>query len=318
MIIGIGFIILGFICLIFGANWMVGGASVLAKKYNISDLAIGLTIVAFGTSAPELVVNGLASSKGLSDIVYGSIIGSNNFNIFVILGIVGLILPITVQSNMVRKEIPISLGAAVLVLLLSHNFYMGGDRVLSRLDAVILLAAFLGFLWYVYTQMKSDDESSKSSDTQMSSGKMALYITLGLVGMIIGGKLVVDNAITIASSLGVSTKIIGLTIVAVGTSLPELVTSIVAALKKNSDIAIGNVIGSNVFNALFILPISALITPVSYNILFDLDIYMLIGGSILLMIAMSTGLRSKLDRWEASILLATFIAYTVYQVSLEV
>lgn len=317
MVLEIGLIILGFILLIFGANWMVGGASALAKKYNISDLAIGLTIVAFGTSAPELVVNGLASFDGLSDIVYGNVIGSCNFNVFVILGIVGIILPITVQSNTVRKEMPISLITVVLVLLLSQNFYLGGSKILSRIDALVLMVLFLGFLWYVYTQMKSEVKSSDSDHEHMSGRKMIILIALGLVAMVIGGKLVVDNAINIASTLGVSNKIIGLTIVAAGTSLPELVTSIVAALKKNSDIAIGNVIGSNIFNLLFVLPISAMISPVDYNSLFNIDLYMLIGGTVLLLLAMFSGGRLKLDRWEAAVLLLTFMAYTVYQISLE-
>jgi len=307
----------GFLLLIFGANWLVSGATALAKRYHISDLDIGLTIVAFGTSAPELVVNGIASADGLSDIVYGNIIGSNMFNIFVILGIVGLILPIAVQSSTVWKEIPLSLVAAIFILLLSQDLYLSNSHTLSRIDAFILLICFGGFLWYVSKQMKNETENGEVDLVAMGNPKMISLIVFGIAFMIGGGKLVVDNAVIMATTLGVSEKIIGLTILAAGTSLPELVTSMVAALKKNSDIAIGNVIGSNIFNILLILPISALINPVEYNVQFDRDIYLLIGGTIFLFVAMFTGIKWKLDRWEAGILLIAFVGYTVMHVITE-
>jgi cation:H+ antiporter len=301
-------IVLGFIGLIFGANWLVDGASSLAKKNNISDLVIGLTIVAFGSSAPELVVNAVASFNGFSDIVFGNIIGSNNFNLFIILGIAGLIFPITVQSSTAWKEIPISLAVTILLFLLANNFYLYQNPEISRLDGLILLIAFLSFMYYVFRQLKQE-KSEVTTIAHKSNSKIWGFIIFGIAGLMIGGKLVVDNSIAVAMELGVSQKIIGLTIIAAGTSLPELVTSIVAALKKNSDIAIGNVIGSNIFNVLLILSISAFVNPIAYNPNFNQDIFILIGGTVFLIIAMFTGKRKKLDRWEALILLSFYVVY---------
>lgn len=317
MTVAILLIIIGFILLIKGAGWMINGSTLLAKKHQISDLMIGLTIVAFGTSAPELVVNAIASFNGHSDIVLGNIIGSNNFNLFAILGIVGLIYPIAVQSTTVKKEIPISLIAAILFLLLATNFYTG-SYMLSRFDGVILLGLFAGFLFYIYTQMTKEKLDIKEPLVASSNKKIWLLIGIGLGGLIIGGKLVVDNAVTLATSLGVSQKIIGLTIISIGTSLPELVTSVMAAIKKNSDIAIGNIIGSNIFNILLILSISALIHPIDYNPNFNGAIYFLIGGTLFLLLAMFTGKKLKLDRWEAALLLLAYLIFSAFIISKEI
>lgn len=317
MIIQILLVFVGFTCLIFGANWLVDGASALAKKHKVSDLAIGLTIVAFGTSAPELVVNIIGSMKGYSDIVLGNIIGSNNFNLFIILGISGLILPITVQSSTAWREIPISLFVAVLMLFLINDFTFSEPSYLSRLDGFIMLLLFLLFLYYVFLQMKSDPDI-QTDIVQKSTLKIWGLIFIGLTGLIVGGQFVVTNSVNVANSLGISEKIIGLTIVAAGTSLPELVTSIVAAVKKNSDIAIGNVIGSNIFNILLILSISSFINPIEYNPKFNLDIYILIGGTVFLLLSMLAGQRKRLDRWEAAILLGFYLIYTIYLVMKEI
>ncbi|MUP47419.1 calcium/sodium antiporter [Gramella sp. BOM4] len=306
-------VVAGFAALIFGANWLVDGASALAKRYNVPDLVIGLTIVAFGTSAPELVVNSIASSKGLSDIVLGNIIGSNNFNLFIILGLAGLIYPVKVQSSTAWKEIPISLLVSVLLLFLLNDFVFSGETSSSRIDGLVMLVFFIVFLYYVFKQIKNDPQSISSED-HISVKKIWGLIIVGLGGLILGGQLVVTNSVEIANALQVSEKIIGLTIVAAGTSLPELVTSIVAATKKNSDIAIGNVIGSNVFNILLILAISSIINPVQFNPKFNLDLYILIGGTIFLLTSMLTGQRKKLDRWEAGVLFAFYIIYTTYLV----
>lgn len=310
-------VVIGFISLIFGANWLVNGASALARKHKISDLVIGLTIVAFGTSAPELVVNIIASSHSYSDMVLGNIIGSNNFNLFIILGLSGIILPITVQSSTAWKEIPISLMVAICLLLMINDFNFSGHTVLSRIDGIVMLVLFFLFLYYVFVQMRREPESQKAVVKKSSLTIWALII-VGLSGLIIGGQLVVTNSIKIAHSLGMSEKIIGLTIVAAGTSLPELVTSIVAAFKKNSDIAIGNVIGSNIFNILLILSISTLINPITYNPKFNLDILILIGGTIFLFSSMLSGKRKKLDRWEAMILLGFYLFYTLYIIMKEI
>lgn len=306
----------GFVALILGANWLVDGASALAKKYKVSDLAIGLTIVAFGTSAPELVVNVTASLKGYSDIVLGNIIGSNNFNLFIILGLSGIILPIRVQSSTAWKEIPVSLFVAVLLLFLLNDFTFSGESSASRIDGAVMLALFVLFLYYVFKQMKNDPQVQAAA-RQRPALRVWGSIIAGLAGLVAGGHLVVTNSVNIANQLGVSEKIVGLTIVAAGTSLPELVTSVVAAVKKNSDIAIGNVIGSNIFNILLILAVSSLIRPIGYNPKFNLDLYILIGGTVFLFTAMLLGQRKKLDRWEAGILFGFYLFYTTYLVMQE-
>lgn len=315
MILSILLIIIGFVALIYGANWLVDGASSFAKKKNISDLVIGFTIVAFGTSAPELVVNSVAAVGGFSDIVMGNIVGSNNFNLFITLGIASLIYPLYIQLNTIQKEIPISLIVTIFVLLFANNFWLNSDTSISRWEAGILLLFFCLFLYYMFKQLKSDlpaDEFKPKSNV-----KIVFLIAIGLAGLIIGGKLVVDNAIVIATDLGVSQKIIGLTIIAAGTSLPELVTSLVAALKKNSDIAIGNILGSNIFNILLILPISVLINPLSYNTNFNTDLYILIGGTAFVLIAILVGKTNKVTRLHGFLLLGFYLAYTSYIVSKE-
>lgn len=310
MVAQILLLILGFVILIKGADWLVDGGSALARRYKISELAIGLTIVAFGTSMPELVVNTFAAYQSHADIVFGNIIGSNIFNLFAILGIAGLISPLIVQSSTVWKEIPISFFAALLLFFLANSFF-SENEILSRIDGIILIVFFGLFLYYVFLQMKNDITLLDTNRKELSSFKIGLLIFLGLAFLIIGGRLVVVNAVEIANALGISQTIIGLTIVAAGTSLPELATSVVAAIKKNNDIAVGNIIGSNIFNIFFILGISALIRPVDYNIKFNYDLYLLGAGTLLVFLAMFSGMRKKLDRWEAGILLLIYIGYTV-------
>jgi cation:H+ antiporter len=311
MLIQIIWLIVGFGILIKGADWLVDGGSALAKKYNVSDLAIGLTIVAFGTSMPELVVNSFAAYQSHSDIVFGNIIGSNIFNLFAILGIAGLISPLIVQSSTVYKEIPLSFIAALFLFLLANNFF-SETEILSRMEGAILLVFFCAFLFYVFKQLKTENIQQDVKMKEMSKLKISIFIIAGLGLLIIGGRLVVINSVEIAEGLGISQTIIGLTIVAAGTSLPELATSVVAAIKKNNDIAVGNIIGSNIFNIFFILGISALIKPVEFNTKFNFDLYLLGAGTILLFIAMFSGGKKKLDRWEAAILLLIYIAYTAY------
>lgn len=317
MILYLILIIIGFVALIYGANWLVNGASSLAKKYNVSDLVIGLTIVAFGTSAPELVVNSVASYDGLSDIVLGNIIGSNNFNLFIILGIASLMYPITVQKSTANVEIPISLFTAAILLVLANDFFLGANTIISRVDSLIMLVFFAGFLFYIFKQMKTERPEEVGFMPKSNTAIFAL-IVFGFVGLIVGGKLVVDNAILVAKSLDVSEKIIGLAIIAAGTSLPELLTSVVAAMKKNSDIAIGNVIGSNVFNILLVVPISGLLNPIVYNSNFDIDIYILISGTVFIIGALAFSKTKKITRWHGLILLCFYLIYTSYLVSKEI
>ncbi len=321
MLIPFLLLVTGLVILIFGANYMVEGASALARNFNISNLAIGLTVVAFGTSAPELVVNIFASVQGHSDIVFGNVLGSNNFNLFFILGVTGLITPLAVQSSTAWKEIPISFIAVILLYILVNDnmIFNAENSFLGSIDGIILLVFFLLFLCYVYKQLKSDPQEAEGLVTtrSLSGFKITLFVIGGLAGLVYGGHLVVNNAIEIAESFGLSQKIIGLTVVAAGTSLPELATSIVAAYKKNADIAAGNIIGSNIFNIFFILGVSSVITPISFAPLFNIDLYVLAGGTIFLFLAMFLSGRKKLDRWEAAVLLLFFLSYTTYLVMQE-
>lgn len=319
MIVTILLLLLGFVILIKGADFLVNGASSAAKKFNISNLAIGLTVVAFGTSMPELIVSLLAAIDGKSDASFGNVIGSNNFNLLFILGIAGMIYPLVVQKNTVRYEVPISLmAAAVLFLLVNDSRILGLDtNGLSRMDSGILLLFFAGFMVYIYRTMKQTVQDDTEGQIKLYSMPVSVgLIILGLIMLVGGGKLVVDNAITIAHHFGLSEKLIGLTILAAGTSLPELATSAVAAYRKNTDIAIGNVVGSNIFNIFFILGITGLIQPIPYNVAMNFDIYVLLGATLVLMVFMFTLTQRKLDRMEALILLTCYLAYTVYLIGM--
>jgi cation:H+ antiporter len=313
MLLNLVLLAVGFVFLILGANWLVGGATALARKFGISDLAIGLTVVAFGTSAPELVVNIIAASEGRDALVFGNVIGSNNFNLFMILGIAGLIAPLTVHSNTVTREIPLSLLAGILVFLLTTAWFGASNMILTRIDGSLLLLFFAGFIFYVYKQLKAEPiTEQKVSATSQGGLKTALLIVVGLAGLIGGGRLVVIHAVEMAVQLGLSEKVIGLTIVAAGTSLPELATSVVAVLRKNNDIAIGNVVGSNIFNIFLILGVSAWIRPITYTAAFNVDLILLCLGTVALLLMMFTGKRHALDRWQAGILLLVYGVYTTY------
>ncbi len=313
MIAEILLLVLGFGILIKGADWLVDGGSALARKYRVSDLAIGLTIVAFGTSMPEFVVNTYASFQGHANIVFGNIIGSNNFNLFIILGLSGLIAPLVVQASTVWKEIPISLFAAIMLLFLANGFFVG-NPILSRMDGFILVIFFLLFLFYVFKQMRADILPMNLPHKSYSVWKIWVFIFGGLVLLVLGGRLVVINAVNIARDFGISETIIGLTIVAAGTSLPELATSVMAAIRKNNDIAVGNIIGSNIFNIFFITGVSSLIRPLDFNRQFNIDLILLLGGTVLLFLTMFLGGRRKLDRWEAGVLFLIYTGYMVYMI----
>lgn len=321
MIYSILLLLVGFAILIKGADLLVGGASSAAKKNGISNLAIGLTVVAFGTSMPELIVSLLAAIDGKSDASFGNIIGSNNLNLLLILGASGLIYPLVVQRSTIKFEVPLSfLAAGILFLLVNdsliHGYSSSRSNVLDRLDSLILLAFFGGFIFYIYRTMKTTSDLDEGTPITMYSTPMSMgMILLGLGMLVGGGELVVDNAIEIAHFFNMSEKLIGLTILAAGTSLPELATSCVAAYRKNTDIAIGNVIGSNIFNICLILGVTGLVGPMPYNTAFNFDIYVLLGSTILLVLFMFTLNARKLDRWEAFIMLVIYMGYTIYLVS---
>lgn len=313
MFLNLLLLLAGFVILIKGADFMVSGASSLAKKMKVSTLVIGLTVVAFGTSAPELTVNVINSINDRNEAIFGNIIGSNIFNLLFILGVTGIIYPLVVQKKSIKYEVPLSLIAILILWGLVNDHYLNGSgtNYLSRIDAVILLTGFLLFMFYIYRTMKdpgNDEEPIKLYRTPVAIG----MIILGVGMLVSGGYLVTENAVAIATIFGLSEKLIGLTILAVGTSLPELATSVVAAYKRSTDIAIGNVIGSNIFNVFFITGINGLIKPISYPSILNEDIFVLGVSTIVLLIFMFTLGRNKVDRWEAIIFISLYIAYTCY------
>ena len=307
---------MGFIFLIKGADLLVEGASSIALKLNFSELAIGFTIVAIGTSTPELVVSVISGIQGHNDVVFGNIIGSNNFNLFLILGISGIIFPMQLQRNTVWKEIPFSFGItlALLILVNVHLIFKQEFVGLGRIGGLVLLSLFAFFMFYIYKNLKKEGPPETDGIKLLSNTKTSLFIILGIAGLTYGGKLVVDNAIFISKNFGLSERLIGLTIISIGTSLPELATSVVAALKKKSDIAAGNVLGSNIINIALILGLSSLIHPIGFNTSLNADLGYLLFGTFLLFIFMFTLTIKKLDRWESIILVVCFIAYLTFLV----
>lgn len=302
----------GFLLLIKGADFLVKGSSSVARRFNISELAIGLTIVAFGTSAPELVVSIVSSVEGINNVVYGNVIGSNIFNLLFILGITGLIYPIKVQKQTIWKEIPYSLLAAlILYFLLNDQLLFNDNNYFSRIDSFILLIFFFAFLIYIFFNLKNE-EVIKEKVHSYTLPVSLLMIVGGFVGLIFGGRMVVNNALEIARFYNLSENLIGLTIIAAGTSLPELATSAVAAYRKNSDIAIGNIVGSNIFNILFILSVSGLINPMEYPDFLNFDLYVLMFGTFLVFFNMFSGRFRIIDRWEAGLLLIGYFGYMYY------
>jgi cation:H+ antiporter len=308
-------LIIGFVFLIKGADFLVKGASSMARRFNISDLAIGLTVVAFGTSAPELFVNIVAGVKGTTDIAIGNILGSNIANVFLILGISAVIYPLAVSKGTVWKEIPFSLLAAVVLAFLVNDQLIDNQNhsVLLRSDGLILLSFFVIFLYYSTTiafEIKGvgDHVPATAHGTMKSMG----MVTAGLIGLIIGGDWIVNGAVHMALKLGLSQSTVGLTVVAVGTSLPELATSAVAAYRKNVDIAVGNVVGSNIFNIFFVLGISSIIHPLPFTSANNIDLGMVILASLMLFIFMFTGKKRSLDRWEGMVCICIYVSYIIF------
>ena len=310
-------LIVGFVLLTVSANWLINGASGLAKRLNISDLVIGLTIVAFGTSAPELVVNIIAATEGSSDIALTNILGSNIINTLIILGISATIYPVACKNSTYHIEIPLSALAGIAVLILGTNFFgaltLGETHNgISRLDGIILLIVFAGFCSYTIYQGLHNRDNEAESFEAMPIWKSIILIAVGLTGLIYGGELIVSNAVTIAKGLGISESIIGVTIVALGTSLPELATSAVAAFKKNTDLAIGNVIGSNIFNVFFVLGLSAVINPLTSYPNLQLDAIMAGGSSLILLIFIALSRKRNINRYEGISMLTIYGIYLAW------
>lgn len=314
MVLSFGLLIVGFVVLILGADWLVSGASGLAKRLNVPDLVIGLTVVAFGTSAPELMVNLMAAFNNESEIALTNILGSNTINTFIILGISALIYPIKSQKSSRKYEIPWSMFAGLIILVMGTECFglCGGDAIISRLDGVVLLLIFSLFMYYTLKMAKNNTENQEEGFLPMKIWKAVLLIAVGLVALVVGGKVIVINAVSIAQAFGVSQAVIGVTVVALGTSLPELATSAIAAFKKNPDLAIGNVIGSNIFNVFFVLGISAVIRPLpSYSNLW-IDASLAALGSLLLLLFVSTNRHKELKRWQGAFFLACYGVYLVW------
>jgi cation:H+ antiporter len=305
----------GLIILIFGAELLVRGAASLARRLAIAEIVIGLTVVAFGTSTPEMAVNIFASIENRNDIVFGNIIGSNIFNILLILGISGLIYPLAVQKNTVWKEIPFSFLVTLALLLLvndsSNNCGSLPRCVLSRNDGMVLLLLFAIFITYLFGIAKV--ESPDKYQVKVYSVAVSILLVLvGLSFLFAGGKLCVVAAVRLARHFGLSEKFIASTIIAAGTSLPELATSSVAAYRKRCDIAVGNIVGSNIFNILLILGVSAVIHPARYNPAFNVDLSVLGIATVVLYLVMFTGRKHRLDRWEAAVMLLGYVGYVTY------
>ena len=311
MLLQIILLIIGFILLIKGADWLVDGASSTASHFKVSKLLIGLTIIAFGTGAPELAVSFSSIINGSTDILIGNVIGSNIINVLLLIGIASVIRPINITRATVSKELPLLLliSTALIILLLDVNLAEATINVFSRADAIICLLFFGIFLYYLFSlARKNRKDAKKVEKPKYKLGKSIILVLVGLIGVVAGSQLVVDSASTIAATIGISERIISLTIVAIGTSLPELVTTITAAKKGESDLLVGNIVGSNIFNICVVLAIPVLIsggiTPNNFEVI---DLVMLILSSVLLCIFASH--KHNISRIEGALMLTLFTAY---------
>lgn len=303
LLVGLGLVVLG-------ADWLVNGASSIARRAGISEFVIGLTIVGFGTSCPELVVSLTGAIEGNSDISVGNVVGSNIFNVLFILGLTAMVLPVGMTDKNRRIDIPITLGATILMVILGITGSMSGPGI-SRWEGVLMLLVFSAYLFYCF-KSDSKDEFSDTQQATLSITKSIALTLIGLAGLIFGGDLFVDSATALARQIGVSDKFIAVTILAGGTSLPELATSLVAAIKGKEQLALGNILGSNVFNAMLILGLSSVITPLSFASMTIVDIITLVLSAVLLLFWAYTGRKNRIDRREGAAMLLCYVAYNVF------
>ncbi|MFV0506428.1 MAG: calcium/sodium antiporter [Bacteroidales bacterium] len=323
MILNLVFLVVGLAILLYGANILIDSASTLARKFNVPNIVIGLTIIAFGTSAPELAVNIVSAINGNTELVFGNVVGSNIFNILGILGITGLFSALVVNKNTTWIEIPLVLLAAVTLFIAGSDAIIdgGAESVISRSEGWLLLSFFFIFMGYnisLVIKNKKEGITDDKNDTPTKSHSTLisiLLIALGLAMLIGGGRLIVTGASKIASLLGMSERVIGLTIVSIGTSLPELVTSIMAVRKGNTDIAIGNTVGSNIFNSFLVLGVSATITPVTVGGAATLDLLVNLLASVLLFVFIFTGKGRKLEQWESLVFILILVSYMTWLVT---
>ena len=304
---------IGFVFLVKGADYLVDGSSSLAHRIGISQLVIGLTIVSFGTSAPELLVNIIASLRGAGDVGIGNVLGSNIANVFLILGVSAAIYPLRIKKSTTWKEIPLNFLAALALLVLANDALIDGAEasVLSRIDGLILMLFFIIFVYYTIGLAKAEKHHN-GEIPKHGIAKAFGMVTVGIVGLALGGQWVVNGAIAIASKFGLSEALIGLTVVAVGTSLPELATSAVAAWKKNADIAIGNVVGSNLFNVFWVLGLSATIKPLPFRPEINTDILVYFLAAIMLFAFAFTGQKNHVSRFDGWLFLFCYLVYVIF------
>lgn len=306
------------ICLaviVFSADALVAGAVTIAKRFKISDFVIGAVIVGVGTSFPELVVSSIGAIEGNSDIAIGNIVGSNIFNILGILGLTALIMPVAVSKENKRFDLPLCIGLSVLTLLLVFNFFVGGEASISRIDGLVLLAIFGFFMWSSLRSNKKEEVTVEMvvTNKQLSIGIGKVF--LGLGALIVASRFFLDNAILIAKAWGVNEAFIAITLVACGTSLPELAASLVAAAKKNTQLALGNVIGSNIFNLSLILGTASQITPLTSSGITFIDYAVMIFAAI---IPLVLGIKGKLNRWAGAFLFLCFVAYNAHLICSQI
>ena len=314
MILPFVLLIVGFVALILGANWLVDGATSVGIRAKLSPLIIGLTIVAFGTSLPELIINVFSCIKGSSGLAIGNIIGSNIMNILLILGIASIIYPIDVSRISIRRDIPVGFLATAALFLMANDFFVGHSQTINWIEGLVLLLLAAGYLYLTMVKNESPSTEVEAIQIPLPWWKTILFIVLGIIGLWIGGELVSNNAQTIAKAWGMSEALIGLTVVAMATSLPELITSIVAALKKNSGIAIGNVLGSNILNIFVVLGISGLITPLQFDANLNITLGILFFANLLMLLFVFTGKGRKLSRFEGFLMLLAFSGFMIYTI----
>ena len=306
----------GFVALILGANWLVNGATSVGIRAKLSPLIIGLTIVAFGTSLPEMIVNVFSCIKGSPGLAIGNIIGSNTMNILLILGVSSLIWPIDVSRISIRRDIPVGFLATLAITLMANDFFTDTARTVNWMEGFVLL--LMGFAYLLLTMLKNNpQEETEDVQTAMPWGKTIIALVAGIIGLYIGGELVSRNARILAKNWGMSESTIGLTVVATATSLPELITSIVAAVKKNSGIAIGNVLGSNIMNIFFVLGISGLITPLPFEPMMNKQLMILFAANILMLIFVFTGKGRKLSRFEGALLTLGYVGFMWFSLVMQ-
>lgn len=314
MIIHVIFLLVGLVLILSGANFLTDGAAALAKRFNISSLVIGLTIVAFGTSAPELTVSVVSAINGSAELAIGNVVGSNIFNILMIVGVTAVVAPIRITRGTLTKEIPLAILSSVVVLICANDLFLGTgtENVINRADGLLMLCFFLIFLGYTFAIAHNYSDEESAEIKSLPVWRCVVYIIGGLAALIFGGRLFVDGSSEIARSLGVGESIIGLTLVAMGTSLPELATSVVAALKKNPEIAIGNVIGSNLFNVFFVLGASAAISPLPLGGITNFDLLYLLGASVLMFFVGKYHKERMITRAEGIVMILAYVIYTGY------